>query len=484
MTRRQGTRRGRETGGQGIGPGRGMTHGQEPGARGRTRRTAFTAVAAVLALTALQGRAVADSTPSPSGEPAAPAVWQPAGKALAGAATTVDAPQMQPATTYRDTIGPGETKYYGIALDARTSAYASAFAVPASGSRVAYGDGIELKLESAGGEDCDSADSHFQDEGDVRPIGTAVSRLIGVASSCQGADQYTLQVHRTSDGTSDPGAWPLELRYVGEPALEPGTTARPAPGFGTASPTPLTTGTARQARGGTSFGTAAAVKTGIWKDRVLPGETRFYRVPVDWGQQVTVFANFSSAQVTDDSAYVSSGVRLAAYSPVRELIDSENRAYEGAQTSISEQLAPVSYANRAASDDQVARVRYAGPYYFAVTVHPEVATAVKGPVPVVLRIQMEGAAQAGPAYDGDPGVAGIGVDAHDLSSANGAPAGGAASSGTSGLRFLAFAALGAGTVLLLGLAGWIASARRRAARTVRTPTAEAPQSGYGPPPAW
>jgi len=449
------------------------------------KRTTFTVAAVLLTLAALQGRATADGTTvaasgavSGSGDPA---VWQPQGTPLPGAATTADAPAMRPAVTYRDTIKRGETRFYGIALDARSSAYVSAFAVPPAGSQVAYADGIELTLLSADGSDCDSQEAHFADDGDARPIGTAVSRVIGVGSSCQEANQYTLQVHRTSDGTSDPGAWPLELRYVSEPPLKAGADPGRVPGTATAtaSPTPLTAGTARQAHGGTDFATAAAVKTGIWKDTMLPGETRFYKVPVDWGQQATVFADFANAQVTDDSAYIGSGVRIGLYSPVREFVDGDQGAYAGTPTSLSDQLAPVAYANRSADDAQVARVRFAGWYYLAVTVHPAVATAVSGAVPVTLRIDVKGSAQPGPAYDGDPGAAGIGVDAGEVAAADGTGAVGGTSSSSSGpLRFLAFAALGAGTVLLLTMAGWYAVARRRVGR--ETADAVPPRSGYGP----
>ncbi|MFJ2632598.1 hypothetical protein ACIO6U_11680 [Streptomyces sp. NPDC087422] len=461
------------------------------------RQLTFTAAAGVLALAALQGQAAAD-TASPSAPPSsasgsssagstgvpteAPATWKPEGTAVSGAQTTADAPPLKAATTYRDMIKPNETRMYGITLDATSSAYASAFALPPTGSRVAYNDGLELELQSADGTTCDSRDANFRDDDATRPIGSAVARLAGVGMSCQEANQYTLSVHRTSAGTSDPGAWPLELRFVLEPALKAGTTAQPAPNFGSASPTPLTAGTPRQARGGPSFETAAAVKTGIWKDKVLPGETRFYKVPVDWGQQATVFSDFSSAPANGDSAtYIGQGVRLTAYSPVRELIDSVDHSYSGAPTSLNERLAPVSYANRAGSATDVVRVRYAGWYYFAVTVHPDVAKAVTGAVPVTLRVDVKGEALPAPAYDGDPGAAGIGVSAHDVSAANGSGTGSSGSSGSSGLRFLAFGAMGAGTVLLLTLVVWFVAARRRAARTA---DAVPPQPGYGPPPAW
>jgi hypothetical protein len=473
-----------------IGRTNGGTYAAATGRRGigatAARRGTYTAATALLALTALQaGPAAADGTPSTAGA-GAPATWQPQGKVLAGAATTADAPAMQPGVTYRDTIKVGETRIYGIALVDKSSAYASAFALPPSGGRVAYGDGIELKLESADGTDCDSAEAHFRDDRAVRPVGSAVARLVGVDSSCQEANQYTLSVHRTSDGASDPAPWPLELRYVLEPPLKTGAAAGHAPdGLGTASPTPLTSGTPQQAAGGTSFETAAAVKTGIWKDRVLPGETRFYKVPVDWGQQATVFSDFANGQVKESTAYIGSGVRLAAYSPVREFIDDDEHSYDGTQTSVHEQLAPVSYANRAADDSDVARVRYAGWYYFAVTVHPDVAKAVSGAVPVTLRIDVTGPAQAAPAYAGDPKAAGIGVDAHDVSAANGTPQSAGSSSDSSAKRFLGFAALGAGTVLVLALAAWFLTARRRTAAVQDTVTQQSPpQSGFGPPPSW
>lgn len=445
------------------------------------------AVGALAALGVLAGPAYADGTGGAT--PGAPATWQPQGAQLTGAATTADAPAMKPGVTYRDVVKSGETRVYGVALDSVSSAYVSAFALPPLGGRVAYGDGIELKLESADGDTCDSDDAHFRTDGGVRPVGTAVARTIEKDGSCQDANQYTLSVHRTSDGASDPTPWPLELRFVLEPPLKAGASAGPPPadpdGTGTASPTPLISGTPRQAAGGPSFDTAAAVKTGIWKDRVLPGETRFYKVPVDWGQQATVFADFSTAPTLDDSAFVASGVRLDTYNPVRGLVDDQDHSYDGTQTSVHEQLAPVAYANREADDTDVAVVRFAGWYYFAVTVHPDVAKAVRGPVPVTLRIEVSGAAKAGPAYAGDAGAAGIGVGAHDVSSANGSPQSAASASGsTSARRFLGFAAVGAGVVLLVALGVWTLAARRRPALPDTVTQPGPPPSGFGPPPQW
>lgn len=423
------------------------------------KRTTSIAVTALLALAALQGRAAAGTT-APA--PTAPATWPPSGTAINGAALTADAPPMKPGVTYRDTIKSGQTKIYDIALDAKSSAYASAFALPAPGTAESYGDGLELELQNSDGSDCDSQNAHFGDDGDPRPIGTAVVWALGDPDNpCQGANQYTLQVTRTSAATSDPGAWPLELRFVEEPGLTAGSPVpTPAPTV-SASPVPLTSGSApKTAEGGASFASAAALQTGVWKDRVLPGETRFYKVPVNWGQQATVFADFSSSGTTTaGTAFVTAGVRLTAYSPVRQLVDGNDGSYDGTPTVLMEQLAPVSYGNRAADDDAVRAVRFAGWYYFAVTVHPGVAKVVHGRVPVILRVRVAGTARRGPAYTTDPRPAGIGIDAQDVASANGTATGGRSSSAA--LRFVAFAAFGAGTVLLLTPGVWFLAARRQ-----------------------
>jgi len=432
------------------------------------------ATAALLLLGALAGPAAADgSGTGPSGgaaagsgaASAAPGRWTPTGTKLAGAANTSDAPAMKPAVTYRDTIAPGQTRMYGLALDAASTAYASVFAIPPTGAAVAAGDGIEISLTATDGTECDSHQEHFDDDGDARPVGGAVVRAVGPDESCQNADQYTLQVHRTSDQKGDDRRpWPLELRAVLEPPLKPGTApAAPRP-TASASPTPLTAGTPRQAHGGLSPESAAAVKTGIWKDRVLPGETRFYKVPVDWGQRATVFADFANAPLTDDHLFLGSGVRLTVYNPLREYVDDQDEFYDGQPTALSEQLPPVAYGNRDADDETVQRVECAGWYYLALTVHAGLAQAVPGALPVTLRVQVSGDALPGPVYASDPAAAGIGVGGHDLAEADGTATGGSA--GPPALRVVAYGAFGAGTLLLLVLAGWYGLgygvARRRA----------------------
>ena len=179
-------------------------------------------------------------------------------------------------------------------------------------------------------------------------------------------------------------------------------------------------------------------------------------------------------------------MRLSAYSPVRELIDDDEHSYDGTPTSVREQWRRWPTATASADDGDVARVRYAGWYYFAVTVHPDVAQAVSGPVGVTLRVDVSGGAQAGPAYAGDARAAGIGVDSHDVASADGAPqsAASADGGGESARRFLGFAALRGRDGAAAGARGVVVRRRAggRSARDTVTQPSPPQSGGFGPPP--
>lgn len=442
------------------------------------RRTVLTTAAVFGVLTGIQGTAAtvpAGAADTPGG---AVPVWQPKGTPVAGTAVSTDAPVLKPGSSYTDSVKPGDKKYYAVDLDATSSAYLSAFAIPGAGDKVAYGDGIELTLLSTEGSTCDGYDAHFRSE-TARPVGGYAARTIQKDGRCQQANRYTLLVTRTSAGTSSPGAWPLELRFLSEPGLRAGAVTEPAATATEAAPVPVID-TGRQAHGGTGFDDAAAVTSGSWRDQVLPGETRFYKVPVDWGQHTVVFADFANVTSAEDPQYIGDGVRIDAYNPARGHVDDAAKAYLGKPASISVQTVPVAYANRYEIGDAVAAVRFAGWYYFAVTVRSEVSGYAEGAVPVTLRVDVKGASKPGPAYDGDARKAGFGIDGDDLAAADGTATGGG---GSSTLRFVALAALGAGTVLLLTLAGWVLAARNRprAGDTVPQPR---DASAYGPPPTW
>jgi hypothetical protein len=214
----------------------------------------------------------------------------------------------------------------------------------------------------------------------------------------------------------------------------------------------------------------------VWKDRIRPGETRFYRVPVDWGQRLNATAELGSAPSPGEypQTYYD-GLRVAAFNPARGLFDDvASTSYTPDKSAQAQIYTPsVEYARRFDYSDSAACV--AGWHYLAVTVTPELAEYFKkAGVPLTLRIDVAGKAKAGPSYDGDARKAGFGVGADDLEQAEkGQTAAEAERSAT--LRVVGYSGIGTGAALLLVLAVWTVLARRGAGAAA----AGVPGTSYG-----
>lgn len=309
---------------------------------------------------------------------------------------------------YVDTIGAGETRWYAVGLDAVSAADLAVTAVPPAGVRVAYGDGIELGLRTTGGyaSTCDSASAHFgQDEG-AMVLSTAVSRVPSAegGGTCDKKGRYLLSVHRTSEAASDRARWTLELRYAEEPPLATGVT--PAPAATVYGDTPAAiTGAPREVTGGTGFNDAVKVGRGVWRDSLLPGQTRFYKVRVGWGQRLDYTAEFANEPVLKGSSASDwSFVRTAAYGPQRLPVRdasgaTEQRTYFGKPLSVGLGTVAVTWTNRWVSGGAAPAVHSAGDYYVAVSLGPGAARLARNAaVGVVLRVNVTGTELAGPQY--------------------------------------------------------------------------------------
>ncbi|OEV28940.1 hypothetical protein AN219_19280, partial [Streptomyces nanshensis] len=423
--------------------------------------------AALCVLAALPGQAVAAPADEPGGVP----VYGMAddAKKVKGTAGSGEAPGIEPGT-YTDSIGRGEKRYYRVELDAKASAFISAVAAPEPGSRVkGVGEGLKLALENVDGSACSgSGQPQFSAEGAAYPIADHATRLIGVNDQCQEAGPYLFSVERESPATSDPARWPLEIRFMSEPGLKGGPAAVPsAPGEDTAAddetPAPVTGGAKRQAHGGSGFNDAGSLSRGVWKDRIRPGETRFYRVPVDWGQRLNAAVELGSANSPGEyPPTIYDGLGVTAYNPARGQFDDDPFVSYTADKSAQAALytPPVEYARRFGFSDNTPCV--AGWHYLAVTVSPKLSKYFKSTASLTLRVDVKGKAQAGPRYAGDASAAGFGVSEADKEQAEtGRNAADGKSSDT--LQLVAYGGIGAGAALILGLAVWTLTARRRAA---------------------
>ncbi|MFB9390088.1 hypothetical protein ACFPM3_10710 [Streptomyces coeruleoprunus] len=414
-----------------------------------------------------------------AGEPA-PYAFAEDVRAVKGASTTSDAPQLAAGGTYKDAVKRDGKLIYRVDLDDATNAYVSAVVVPKPGVKVAYRDELKLSLQDRDGTDCSSNSAQFGSAEFARPLAVYAYRTLG-ESSCQEAGSYYVVVERESLSTSSQEPWDLEIRHVLEPKLKAaGPTAAPEE-WPSASPEPPPGGP-RERAGGTSFSDAPGLGEGEWTDRIKPGESRFYRVPVDWGQQLYVSADLGSSS---GDGFVGDALPVSLYNPALGLVDSVNSlAYNGRQKSSSfDPLPPVRYENRFSSDSEQEHLRFAGWYYLRVSLNPKVGEKFGAkPYGLTLRVSLEGKAEPAPAYAGPPGIFAV-TEEDRAAAADGQSGTEAGRSGT--MRLVAAGGIGAGTLLLLVLGAWTLLGRRRAAAGAPgAPVSPDAPTQYGPPTAW
>ncbi|MEU6080274.1 VWA domain-containing protein [Streptomyces sp. NPDC047108] len=329
------------------------------------------------------------------------------GEQIKGGSRASDAAAVAPGQ-YVDTIGPGETRWYAAELDAKSTADMAVTAVPQPGVKVAYGDGIELKLTSSNEytSSCGSANARFaQDEG-AMTLTTAVSRVPSAEGGqfCDERGRYLLSLHRSSTSGSDPARWPVELRYGTERPLKKGMVpAQSSTEYGKAGKDAVPpTGTPRNVTGGTGFNDARRLDRGIWRDRLLPAQTRFYKVHVGWGQQLRYSADFANEPTVANAGGASSFVDTAVFAPGRSPVTpggefTAQKPYNGEPMSVEHGTVPVSWTNRWESVQAAVPVRSAGDYYIAVSLGPEASKIAKNAaIGVVLRVDVVGDERDGP----------------------------------------------------------------------------------------
>ncbi|MEU2683834.1 hypothetical protein ABZ654_08155 [Streptomyces hygroscopicus] len=444
----------------------------------RKVRAGLAAVAALCVVAAAQGTSLADDA-------AGARAYEPRGSRIHGAGGAAGAPSLTAGRTYVDSLGPGEKRYYGVTLDAKSAAYVSVVAAPRPGAGVAsYRDGVKVTLESPDGGVCGTAAPKIETSGVAYPLADYASRqLQSGPASCHQAGRYGVTVERQT-GSQDPERWPVELRLMVEPPVKGGATgAAPEGSSGTPSPEPPD-GTARPRSGGRGFTDAPTLGTGVWQDEITPGETHFYRVPLDWGQRLSAVAELPADGKDQSTRLLDRALAVHAYNPARGLAKRGTAAAQDGESPRTElTTAPVAYGNRYANTGSAVRaMSFSGGYFLAVTLNPpQVAPHLNSSVPVVLRVRIAGAARSGPTYDKDPAEAGFGLTAADRRAAKqhavaadddpmGVPAD---DSEKAVLRVVGYAGIGTGTALVLGLGAWTLIARRRASA-----------ERHGPPPAW
>ncbi|MGX1131847.1 hypothetical protein RKD49_004037 [Streptomyces glaucescens] len=380
-----------------------------------------------------------------------------------GATSTTDAALLRPGATYRSTLPADGTAYYRLDLDATSNAYVAATAVPGPGATVSASEGVDVSVQDADSRSCSYDRTIIGSSRSPRPITAWGARETG-GTRCADSGTYYVVVERVRPGGTTAGPapepWELELTVATEPRpARPGATDAPQ-AWDSASPVPPTDDPQRRP-GGAGFDTAAAIGQGVWNADIEPGQTLFYEVPVDWGQQLSATAELGSAGGDDRHDYAVGALNLSLHNPVRALVDDDGTGYDGRQQSASlDPLPPVDFANRYATADRMSGMRFAGSYYLVVHLAAQVAEKVgPGPFGLTLRVRVKGDPQDGPLYAGRSAPEGL----FDLTEGEReASAGGAGGDGVA-MRAVAAGAFGAGTLILAGLAVWTMRGRRSGA---------------------
>lgn len=436
-------------------------------------RVTLASLAAMCAVAALPGQAhAADGHAAYTFDPAAASVQ--------GAETNAEAQELKPGSVYKSSIEASQKLYYRLELDDSTDAYVSAVVVPKDGGKVAYGDGITISIRDLDDNRCSSEDAAFESAEFPRPIAAYAHRTVRKDSTiCQAGGTYNVLVERESKATSSPGAWDLELRFETEPALKDGETPPTEAPEDWPSSSPAPAAGKQKRAGGSSYYDATSIEAGEWVDAVAPGQTRFYRVPVDWGQQIFATAALSNSGTSTE--FLGNVLAVALDNPARGHVEDATLSYAGAPTSVAlDPLPPVAYENRYDVASDVSAMRFAGWYYLSVTLSPKVAEHYgKDPIGLTLKVNVVNDSKPSP-YQGDAGIFGVTDDDRDMAK-SGQSASEAGQSDT--MKMVAAAGIGSGSVLVLGLGAWTLLARRRAAAV--PPGAGGHQPLGGPPPqAW
>ncbi|MGW3407933.1 hypothetical protein [Streptomyces sp. NPDC000888] len=457
------------------------------------------AVAAMCVTVTLPGQAAAAGSQVGTAGTPKPYAFAEDAIPVEGTADTTNSVRLDPGKAYKSSIPRDGKLYYRLQLDATSNAYVSATAIPRAGETVTYADAVKVSVQDGNSRNCSfSETAHFGATQSSRPIAAWASRETdGDRYACQTAGAYYVVVERSGTTGSSSGDWDLELGFVSEPSLKKaGSTTAPET-WNSASPNALA-GEPQARLGGAGFTKATALKQGVWQDTISPGQTLFYKVPVDWGQQLYTTAELGSSN-SSGNGYVGTALVMSLYNPVRGFVDDVGSGYDGSQRSSAlDPLPPVAYDNRYALSDGVTAMRFPGSYYLVVHLASQVADKfADGPFGLTLRVRVDGTAQTGPAYAGQAqprdAFAVPSGDIDDAVGGAGGPGGGSAGESDSGtMKLIAAGGIGAGSVLVLTLGMWTVVARRRAgtgagaalvveeADTVPAPPASAPREHGAP----
>lgn len=202
---------------------------------------------------------------------------------------------------------------------------------------------------------------------------------------------------------------PVEIALRIEPPAD--STSLPTAARAQANVRARTFGTTIKVTGGTGYNDAPLLPPGQYRDRFTSGETRYFRVHLDWGQRLayTVTADqdphVADLDGTTGHTTITNPLRAALAQPDRAHTTESYLGSIGAAM-YGSTLVPVRYANRNSDDDNVKPYAIDGDYYLALSTDFSTSDKPTINIAYTLAVDVVGAKERGPVYAlGSPSTA-------------------------------------------------------------------------------
>ena len=329
--------------------------------------------------------------------------YAPAGIPVEGAPDVPGAPTLEEQGQYLDTIGDsGESETYLLHPQRGATVHVSATLRPTL-SGATDSEAVEVTVTSADGTSCLYERTSGLGAFDRLTPVTAGGTLSAEDLAGCGRAPYALRATRVEGS----GVKPLEVVYVVEPPVTDTTALPTAAEEGSYDVRAAVTGPAAPAVGAPSFTAAPVLEPGRYRDSILVGETLFYAVQLDWGQQLVCDVQFApSPAVSKALGFTTPTAAVRVYGPTRERLADlsfnavDNAFYEEGRTAqVHVATPPVRYLNREASLYAIA-ASLPGTYYCGAFLNGSTRFASAGEVPLTVTLDVVGTAGEGaPQYD-------------------------------------------------------------------------------------
>ena len=291
-------------------------------------------------------------------------------------------------------------EYLRVAVPEGHRAYVAVTALPRIDlTDTTGGEGVNVRLtsENESHHTCTNNVASSQTSGGgFEPPESTVLAFAGQepGDGCDGT-QFLVAAQFNTAGLGDAEQLEVEMSVQFEPL--PGNEAGTWPeghGGSAPDPAPVAITDPRPVAGGNSFSGATEVTEGSFSDAIVPGEFRYYRVPVEWGQRpVVTMRTGPSVRDSPDTMYA------AMYGPVRHGVASEYVSFyeDGAELTAASDR-PVNFTNRDANVGG-ARVAIAGEHYLAVSMNVQGSGPNGVEQPFEFAIRMDGEPGEGPDWE-------------------------------------------------------------------------------------